>query len=99
MESAPGSVKPHVYTVKAGDNLTKIAKAHGTTAKAVRGLNGLKTDRITVGQKLKMPAAKSAGTAGNSASAEPTPDTSVPAAGGLRPSGAANPNPLGSPQP
>jgi LysM repeat protein len=49
---APGVM---VYQVKAGDTLTKIAKAHGTTVKAVRSLNQLKTDRIVVNQKLKLP--------------------------------------------
>jgi LysM repeat protein len=44
------------YTVKSGDSLTKIAGEHGTTVKALRTANSLKTDRITVGQKLKIPA-------------------------------------------
>jgi len=44
------------YTVKSGDVLERIAKNHGTTVKAIRAANGLKTDRITVGQKLKIPA-------------------------------------------
>jgi LysM repeat protein len=44
-----------VYTVKSGDMLSKIASQHGTTAKALRAANNLKTDRITVGQKLKIP--------------------------------------------
>jgi LysM repeat protein len=44
------------YTVKSGDTLMKIAKAHGVTVKALRSANNLRTDRITVGQKLKIPA-------------------------------------------
>jgi LysM repeat protein len=44
-----------VYVVKPGDNLTKIAKAHHTTLKAIRAASNLKTDRILVGQKLKIP--------------------------------------------
>ncbi|HVY70731.1 MAG TPA: LysM peptidoglycan-binding domain-containing protein, partial [Verrucomicrobiae bacterium] len=44
------------YTVKPGDTIIKIAKGHGTTAKAIRAANNLKTDRINVGQKLKIPA-------------------------------------------
>jgi LysM repeat protein len=44
------------YTVKGGDNLTKIAKAHGTTAPKLRALNNLSTDKLKVGQKLKIPA-------------------------------------------
>jgi LysM repeat protein len=42
--------------VKSGDTLTKIAKAQGTTVKAIRGENNLTTDHIKVGQKLKIPA-------------------------------------------
>ncbi len=43
------------YVVKTGDTLTKIAKAHHTTPKAIRAASNLKTDRILVGQKLQVP--------------------------------------------
>ncbi len=43
------------YAVKSGDTLSSIAKEKGTTVKALRAANSLKTDRITVGQKLKIP--------------------------------------------
>lgn len=46
-----------IYTVKPGDNLTKIAAAHGTTINAIRRANNLTTDQIKVGDKLKIPAA------------------------------------------
>jgi LysM repeat protein len=49
-----------LYTVKPHDNLTTIAKNHGTTPKAIMAINDLKTDRIKAGAKLKMPAAKTA---------------------------------------
>jgi LysM repeat protein len=49
------------HVVKAGETLTRIARQHGTTIKAIRAANGLKTDRVSVGQKLKIPA-KSGGT-------------------------------------
>lgn len=49
-----------VYAVKAGDTLGRIAKAHATTVAEIKSLNGLTTDRINVGQKLKLPPAKSA---------------------------------------
>lgn len=49
-----------VYVVKSGDSLTKIAKAHGTTVKAIEAENGLSTTRIKVGQKLKMPTSAAA---------------------------------------
>jgi LysM repeat protein len=53
---ATSSSDAKTYTVKAGDTLTKIAKANGASVKEVRSLNGLKTDRLHVGQKLKIPA-------------------------------------------
>jgi LysM repeat protein len=45
-----------VYTVKSGDNLTKIAHTSGTTVKALMAVNNLTSTRINVGQKLKLPA-------------------------------------------
>ena len=44
------------YTVKGGDTLSKIAKKFGTTPKAIRSASGLSSDKINVGQKLKIPA-------------------------------------------
>lgn len=52
-----------VYVVKAGDVLERIAKTHGTSVKAIKTANNLKTDRLKVGQKLKLPAAKTTATA------------------------------------
>lgn len=42
------------HTVKSGDNLSLIAKKYGTTPQKLRQLNGLKSDVIRVGQKLKV---------------------------------------------
>lgn len=59
---APGGSAPavntgeRIYKVKAGDSLTKIAKEQGTTISALRRANNLTTDRIKVGQDLKIPA-------------------------------------------
>lgn len=52
-----------VYTVKSGDTLLRIARQFGTTPREIRALNGLKSDRILVGQKLKIPARAPAATA------------------------------------
>ncbi len=49
------------YTVKSGDNLTKIAARYGVSVKALRAANSLRTDSIKVGQKLKIPVKASAG--------------------------------------
>lgn len=60
---APGTPAPaietgeHIYVVKAGDTLTKIANEHHTTVSALRKANNLTTDRIKVGDKLKIPGA------------------------------------------
>ncbi|RFU66832.1 LysM peptidoglycan-binding domain-containing protein [Bacillus sp. V59.32b] len=43
------------YTVKSGDNLSKIAKAHSTTVSKLKEANKLKSDRISVNQKLNIP--------------------------------------------
>jgi LysM repeat protein len=51
------------YSVKSGDTLTKIAKANGTTVKALESENNLTTTKIKVGQKLKIPAKAEAATA------------------------------------
>ena len=50
--SQPGTAG---YTVKRGDTLARIARAHRTTVKAIQTVNGLATDRIVIGEKLKLP--------------------------------------------
>lgn len=54
--SVSGGTSTITYVVKSGDTLYGIAKNHGTTAKAIKSANNLKTDRINVGQKLKVSA-------------------------------------------
>jgi LysM repeat protein len=73
--SAGGDVGTASYTVKSGDTLTKIAKAHGTTVKAIEAANGLSTTKIKVGQKLKIPskAEAAAPVAPAPVAAEPAP--------------------------
>lgn len=43
-----------VYTVKSGDNLSLIAEKYGVTIQQIQKVNGLTTDRIYVGQQLKI---------------------------------------------
>ena len=75
-EAASGA---HVYNVKSGDTLIKIASEHHTSVKAIRAANSLKTDRITVGQKLKIPVKSPAASgATETASANPTLPTGAP---------------------
>ncbi len=79
VDSAPSPAAAEVasdgssYTVKSGDTLGKIARAHGTSYKKIMALNDLKTTGIRVGQKLKMPAPKPAGAEPIPASAALTP--------------------------
>jgi LysM repeat protein len=74
--SAPGAAPAldsgeHLYEVKSGDSLTKIAKDHGTTVNALRKANKLTTDKIKVGDKLKIPVSVAPVPA-------PAPTTAVP---------------------
>ena len=63
--SAAASGATTTYVVKSGDSLSVIAQKHGIKTAELKSLNGLKSDKIIVGQKLKVP-----GTA-KSAAAEP----------------------------
>ena len=65
--------------MKSGDALEKIARNNGTTVKALKALNNLKTDRINVGQKLKLPAKAEAASAAAAPFSEPTPVAAAPA--------------------
>ena len=69
--AAPAAAKPKkalpakegftVYTVKKGDILGRIAKAHGTTQKAILAANDIKdANRIREGQQLYVPASGAA---------------------------------------
>jgi len=78
--SAPGVTSAldsgeQLYVVKSGDSLFKIAKNHGTTVNALRKANKLTTDKIKVGDKLKIPVAATPVPA-----AAPAPATSAPVA-------------------
>jgi LysM repeat protein len=55
---ASGAAK--TYTVKSGDTLNAIAKRNGVTVKELQAANNLTTTRITVGQKLRIPAKETA---------------------------------------
>lgn len=73
----PNAEKPLIHLVKGGDNLTKIARTYGVTIKELRSANNLKTDRINVGQKLKVPGGKPPATPAGTAST--TTAASMPA--------------------
>ena len=44
-----------VYTVRSGDYLAKISKRYNVTISSIKRLNGLTSDKIRIGQKLKIP--------------------------------------------
>jgi LysM repeat protein len=64
-----------VYTVKSGDTLSKIAGQTGASVKSIRSQNNLKTDKIVVGQKLKIPAKATATPALSPAAPSSTTDS------------------------
>jgi hypothetical protein len=43
------------YVVQPGDTLSLIAQAFATTVAKIKEMNGLKTDRLSIGQKLLVP--------------------------------------------
>lgn len=45
--------------VKKGDSLERIAKTYGTTIAEIKNINNLRSDKINVGQVLKVPTKKS----------------------------------------
>jgi len=75
------------YTVKSGDTLSRIASRQGTTVAALKSANNLRTDRINVGQKLKIPGGGTRASApGEAAPVAPaTPPPADPFGGALPP--------------
>ena len=55
---APYSGATKEYVVKNGDTLGAIAYANGISIRQLKELNGLSTDMLRIGQKLKIPAEK-----------------------------------------
>lgn len=49
------SNQAEVYIVQSGDSLEKIAKKHQTSIQAITQFNQLKSSKIWVGQKIKIP--------------------------------------------
>jgi LysM repeat protein len=70
------------YVVAKGDTLTRIAHRHQTTVAGIKKENGLKSDGLRIGQKLRIPAAADSTQAGrkpvsNPETAKPKPKTAI----------------------
>ncbi|WP_147372811.1 LysM peptidoglycan-binding domain-containing protein, partial [Calidithermus terrae] len=72
-ENAATSSPQATYTVQRGDTLYSIAKRFGTTVAALRELNGLSGNALSLGQVLRLP-----GPAPKAPKAEPPAKTPPP---------------------
>ena len=52
-----GPVPYFEYTVRSGDTLWRLAQRYGTTVDAIKSLNGLTGDNLSIGQVLRIPGA------------------------------------------
>jgi len=74
-KAAPAPVAPapaataSVHTVGKGDTLTSVAKKYSTSVPSLKSANGLRSDTISLGQKLKIPSVQTASTASAPATA------------------------------
>lgn len=75
-EPAVYAAAAYTYTVKSGDSLGLIASRYKTTVASLKKLNGLSTDVIRVGQKLKVNGTAAPSQPSNSSSA-PKPAASA----------------------
>jgi len=76
--TAGADTETETYTVKSGDTLTKIAKAHHVKVKQLQAANGLTTTKIKVGEKLKIPARAEASVAAPAPVSAPVDTTPAP---------------------
>jgi peptidoglycan DL-endopeptidase LytF len=63
-------------TVKRGDALEKLARAHGTTVDAIKKANNLKNDKLKIGQVLQIPVGQPKETSGTTKKASVRTNTS-----------------------
>ena len=68
--STQSSTPTGTYTVKSGDTLSGIATRHGVTVNQLKQWNGLTSNNISVGQKLKLNSSSSASSASASSSGD-----------------------------
>ena len=58
---APPAPRPTTHRVRSGDNLTRIAQRYGVTVRQLREWNGLRSETIRPGQRLRVAAPGSRG--------------------------------------
>lgn len=58
-EETPPSTKTYTYQVKKGDTLYQIAKNNNTTVDAIKKLNNLSSNTLTIGSIIKLPSSNS----------------------------------------
>lgn len=78
----PSGTNATIYTVKSGDVLGSIAKRYGVTVANIKSWNGLYSDRLQIGQKLKIytrGAPKTSSTSTTASSSSSTPQKLDPA--------------------
>ena len=66
-----GSAPEGIYVVRRGDTLGAIARRYGTTTSQIQSWNGLRSTRIQVGDRLKVPSSGSSSGASVARSASP----------------------------
>lgn len=83
VETKPAEPEYTIYIVQKGDYLAKISKKYNLKIDAIKELNGLKGDKIRLGQKLKLPGKIEVGeqTVPEEAKAKPVKKTYVPYTG------------------
>jgi LysM repeat protein len=57
-ESEPQREKPLVHTVRKGDTLSELAKRYHCSVDELKQANRLKSDMISIGQKIRIPASQ-----------------------------------------
>ena len=79
-EVAPPPAPPSgkTYVVQSGDNLSVIARRYGTNVKALKSANDLMSDRLLVGQVLKLPQGAETPERESRRSAEPEREPAAP---------------------
>lgn len=78
------SAIPSTYTVKNGDTLGHIAAKFGMSSRELKAENGLKTDRLSVGQTLRIPGAAHVAKAPEASPAEVKTAEAKPAEASVR---------------